>query len=1005
MKDTLIIEPLSDAPRKNPRRKWLLNSAAKLGSIFALSLIFLSIGIASSNTASANPFDDLGNNLIDNTICTQQGVTDGVPNQDFGAYTSNGRLTDSPDVSGLTEEWIGDGTSANPGQDQLSARQYANGAGGTLTYFAKYRDGTDLPTTFDENDDKADRVETRIGNTKVPMLEDQSATSYGLQVNNGDPYNGCTSTISGTTISTLASNLNLRMAASVTGFSGWMLDFALTPTTLTDPLLGAIDSAITGPGGLREVLYMPFLSVIGVLIGIWAFKTAVKEKGGASTLVSGAGWVIIAIVLGAIFMAKPVMIPNLFQTIVSEFASTALTVVSSSTDPETYTGGINSASNPQEDQVSGNQVIRPDGTLDVTAVPESGVTSNTQYENACASSIEDSSENSIEVIKCSLWFNFVFEGWSIAQFGSPSSVVDNTYDSINKGTYTVLPTKVPQRFGPDVAVPVDSFALYAFMSSYPRDVSWGNNRTAASASARLAEITDTLNSAAILDNTAGTEGTAVTELSTNWNGDNPGGRFLSSSLSLLIAILGSSFIFSASLTILLNMMLVLFLTLLTPVIFLFGIHPSGQSIVLQWANKLVATLLKSISQIVIIVIAVTMFKIILLSNMSYPIKTLTVILLTIVLFFYKNEIVETIVPKNDIIKYNGNSGKNVFLTNALNKADVMTGNVEGGGEKLRKGLSIAATAGLAGAAGGAWASRSTIMDKGINTRETFKQVAKKTSAGAVASAKSGYKDGSSSGGVTKALGERAKAKGTAVQGQVASKPKEAIQNRRARKEESALSLEERSRLEAAQVAKDNKLRHEYDSLDTASGSSFVSNYQGDISSIEYDMKETEGSKYRVVNHEGKKILSQLDMNPETGQVEENMVFDLSKETKKGISENTLKSIKSSSEEMERYKKAVAQSANETGEVAQRAHQRAKQELVKAERNLADAMKNARSEYRENERKTLNEIMKETELEATQQQQRPLQVEDQSTRPASVNPILDAKRPNISRPTPKKGPFN
>ena len=699
MKELILIESLGE--NSSSGKKTSLANKAKVPFnraivFFAVLFTAVSSGFVMSPNAQAGIFDS----IIDTAICPIQGVTDGIISPGTAVSSVGSRSNDAPSAISVEVDRT-DASAGDPDPGPLTARQYVNGKSGAITYFSLYREGNELPASYGTGDDDTHGI--------------VNSDLAGQKVEKGSWADGCTSAFSGAHMSTVLSNINLNIAGTIINFSGWLLDFAISPDSLYNPLVNSVATAITADGGLRDTLYTPFLIVVGLAIGIWVIVT-VGFKGQASRGTAGAVWIFAAVIMGAVFMSMPTFIPNGVQTIVSMFSEAAFTVAATDTSDTSY---VNNAD---------------DELLD--SGEEDAIKVDSIASQVCKADLGDDLKNAGEVVKCSLWYNFVFEGWSLAQFGGTSKDVDQSWVDASGSNYTgSTESDTTVILGNGDAEEVQSLALSTFMASYPQDF---RDENSADGAAKLAELTYGMQQAAA-------DNPEFQQYFNNWMGGDPGGRLLSSMLSVLLAIFASIFIISASVVILLNMLLVLFLTLMMPLVFLVGIHPAGKPVVMQWANQIISIIVKVVGNIFVIVLGVTFYRIVLLSDMAWGIKTLVAILVTTMLLFFKDDILsmfKSITPQFDT------SNGNQQLAGMFDKMSTPFDEEKARGAMGNVGRGLAAAGigvGIGALAGGGKGALGHIMNKDMGAKATMGAIMKDTGAGAIQGAKGGYSEGKSAG--------------------------------------------------------------------------------------------------------------------------------------------------------------------------------------------------------------------------------------------------------------------
>lgn len=75
------------------------------------------------------------------------------------------------------------------------------------------------------------------------------------------------------------------------------------------PLVQVVDTLITGKGGLRDTLFVPFLSPVILLGAVWVGYMGIVKRAAVVAL-KGTGWMIAAVAMGTVFLAQPSLVPG-----------------------------------------------------------------------------------------------------------------------------------------------------------------------------------------------------------------------------------------------------------------------------------------------------------------------------------------------------------------------------------------------------------------------------------------------------------------------------------------------------------------------------------------------------------------------------------------------------------------------------------------------------------------------------------------------------------------------
>jgi len=115
-------------------------------------------------------------------------------------------------------------------------------------------------------------------------------------------------------ITTLAANTlsvpaRLMVTATAQVFTFTVGQGITDDSSVLHPLVAVVDTLITGKGGLRDTLFVPFLTPLILIGAVWVGYMGIVKRAAVVAL-QGTGWMIAAVAMGTVFLAQPSLVPG-----------------------------------------------------------------------------------------------------------------------------------------------------------------------------------------------------------------------------------------------------------------------------------------------------------------------------------------------------------------------------------------------------------------------------------------------------------------------------------------------------------------------------------------------------------------------------------------------------------------------------------------------------------------------------------------------------------------------
>ena len=438
-------------------------------------------------------------------------------------------------------------------------------------------------------------------------------------------------------------NLGLALANGFSFVSGAVISWAFNPEFICQPnapegtvcfnLLGFIG----GDGGSEEGLiasltksiYFPLLVLMSVLSGMWIIWEGGKRR--VRSALGGALWSIVVVMLGIGFLGNPQLLARAPMEITNTMASCVIGVM----------GGDNCLT----------------GERGVSLVPENGTSSR---DNLCVSSSNGSGIGSgktmsmtVNSINCQIWKSFVLNPISYGSFGT-------SFERLDAYSPQVRPLIEKAGYSPeDFCVNMGSSRSADSMKNGilvldKSDVQICNlmiyQAFLSSKASMQPDITiDALNNPESRDADWYKLVNVIAQdqgMWSSWNSNNSMGfteDLTMSGLAVFMSIVGGLILMAIGLSALMFYILSLIMLIFAPFFLLFAAHPGrGKRIFFGWLENVVGYLIKYVVSALFLVITIAFYGAALAGMDNILMTMIFIILISLVLWYYRSEIMELI---------------------------------------------------------------------------------------------------------------------------------------------------------------------------------------------------------------------------------------------------------------------------------------------------------------------------------------------------------------------------
>lgn len=394
-------------------------------------------------------------------------------------------------------------------------------------------------------------------------------------------------------------NVLMEGTRNVTSISLWIYGQALNPQW-ADELMDGTALLITGDGnmvGLRDGLYFNMMGLVILSSAIYLMGLVFKRQ--FLAVGSNIVWLVGASAIGGALMFAPQFLPNLGQSVMTEF-----TTAIHNTTTSAVMGKAGGSKDTNPCYVDSNLPKLKGSKVNATTV------------------------RNVRTIECSMWSVFVYSPWVAGQFGIPSSEA------------TTLTKK----------------------DSYPVDLGKGSTITGnlplatidAQSQDALDAVTDGDTSAA---NTQKWEAIAddvllnQPNLREDWTGDAMLSRIAVGSMAGIASLAGLALVVVLSVSLLTYKVAAILLIAVSPFFLLAGAHAGfGRGIPLKWLSMLAGLYVKSAFTSLILGIAMFFYTIIIQlqasGDVDYGIAVLALIVLSIGILLYRKRLMDVFTNVN-----------------------------------------------------------------------------------------------------------------------------------------------------------------------------------------------------------------------------------------------------------------------------------------------------------------------------------------------------------------------
>lgn len=439
----------------------------------------------------------------------------------------------------------------------------------------------------------------------------------------------------GNGISTRISNLGFGIANLITGFAKFFSIQAFgTELVCSDPAkptgsclnLGKIIGGTGGEnqgiiGALTSSIYLPLLVIAVAFTAGWVLYIGfVKRK--IREALFGIIWLVASVVIGLSLLLNP----SLLAKAPIAFSNAVSVCVIGAFNGENCMNGGNTGEN-----------------LNYTS--GSGTSKNVCKSSVSGANLSQRMMMTTNAISCSIWKAFVLEPLAQSTFGL-------TFDELDANTGVIKENIEEAGLKPEAfCVNLYSSKSYNSMKDNVLELKDGNKMcnvlayqmylqiNAVSAGDSAAKPGDLPSNGSIDDRWYKVVAVAAAKDGTwsDWN--NSGSNLAISFIAVLASALGSFIIIITAIFALVYYIGAVILMAFAPIFFLFAVHPGrGKKIFLGWLEKIVSSLLKYLMSAVFLVATLAIYGAVLSGMSSLGLTLLFVIIVTMALFMYRNEL-------------------------------------------------------------------------------------------------------------------------------------------------------------------------------------------------------------------------------------------------------------------------------------------------------------------------------------------------------------------------------
>ena len=520
------------------------------------------------------------------------------------------------------------------------------------------------------------------------------AAQYSEKLEAERNLGGC---LGGTLMGTVA-NLGLMTTDLISGFAQFFATKAFdTELICPDPsrpngsclnlgkMIGGTGSQTGGIiGALTSSVYMPLLVIAVTVAAGWVLYIGIVKRRVREALV-GTIWVLLSVIIGLAFLLNPSLL--------------AKAPISLSNAVSTCVIGAFNGENCMTSGSTGSEINN-----------EANSSKNVCRSAVNGASIPESMMLTTNAITCSIWKAFVLEPYAQISFGMGFEDLDTQNGAINSAV-TAAGLQ-----GNEFCVDTYSAKSYNQMKGKVLELNGGRKICNLLAYQMMLKInvksgTATLPANGTIDDRWYKVVAVAASNDAIWDHwANPGlNHIMLSLLSVITAALGSFIIIVTSAFALVYYVSTVILMAFAPVFLLIGIHPGrGKKILFGWFEKVVSNVLKYFVSAVFLVTTLVIYGGILGSATNMGLILMFVIIITMALFLYRQELMNLLGRAN----MGGEQLSGALATSLGNMA-------QGAGNRTKsigKGLSGATFAAAGGAVGAGFASR------GVGNKERFENM-------------------------------------------------------------------------------------------------------------------------------------------------------------------------------------------------------------------------------------------------------------------------------------------
>lgn len=481
------------------------------------------------------------------------------------------------------------------------------------------------------------------GTSAIPMLTDPSVIAR-MEAPRG--FGHCVVGLAGD----LIGNLFFAIGSMVTEATSWVTTMSFdTNLICKDPenpsgacinllkVIGGTKGSNNGGiiGSLANGIYFPMLTLAVLLTGIWVgYKGIVKRQ--FREALSGAGWTLLAVFLGLLFLLNPHMLARAPMTVNNTISGCVL-------------GAFNGENCFDDSAVDG-----------LIFDPSNGTTANICNGSVDGLPIDEKLSQNVSNLGCSIWKAFSLEPYAQMSYGKSLEDLD---------VYTGDVAKLWEKYG-DRLPPQETFCVPLGSTEAPGTKGFDTLNLDRAHSGNTVcniavyELMLKQNSKWTYKDTVSAKNEAdaqkfgsnfdsrwynvISVVATDrnyWNhwaptGGTQAGYMLSGFVSILNALLSGVVLIVASLFALAYYVLTVIIVTFAPLFFLFGVHPGrGKRIFMGWLSQLVGNTLKYLASAIFLIIAISIYGGVLGNATNPAISFLFVLIVSIALFLYRKEII------------------------------------------------------------------------------------------------------------------------------------------------------------------------------------------------------------------------------------------------------------------------------------------------------------------------------------------------------------------------------